>query len=69
MKIRKHGNKLLALLLALSLSIGVMPAFADDDAEESTENEEVIVDAGEQRNNDPLPTDLSWSATMKPAHS
>lgn len=52
MKIRKHGNKLLALLLALSLSIGVMPAFADDDAEESTENEEVIVDAGEQRNND-----------------
>lgn len=53
MKIRKYGKKLLALMLALSLSMGVLPVFADEEepTEETTDAEEVIVDDGEQRNN------------------
>ena len=58
MKIQFYTKKLLSLILALLLCFSAIGVFADGEGEgettdtESTETDEVIVDTGEQRNND-----------------
>ena len=58
MKMQFYTKKLLSLILALLLCFSAIGVFADGDGEgettdtESTETDEVIVDTGEQRNND-----------------